>query len=440
MTVKDNSADHVLSDTRRSSGIKLNPMLFLFVGAALWLASAIGLDPTNVPQAQDFQRFHFPSIQRFAEKPFGDAIADYPAAPFPLFYVLGGWLYGATGSVLVLRAWTVGLALGILLLVFGLARRLAPQFRANAQLAVALTLASPYFRGQSVYANTDILALLFALAALYLVSDHALPFPAPRAASALVLACCAVYTRQFYVFMPAYILVRIYAYTPWKGRLGAAALCLALAAPVLALVVFWHGVTPPGFREHATMPSITRSIPAVVLLLSFYAMPLAMVTAWRYREAFTTDLRSHRLQALIAPFFAIGAYLLLTGVAGVPEVTGGGMPLHFLRALPFPDHGRAILPAVGVALGGSYLAYLVHQNPSRNSVILLVALCFLPTGILYQRYFDPLMPLLYTSVVSTREVSPATVSTALGLTVLFELAIAAVAAAHYMTVFGSPSS
>jgi hypothetical protein len=115
------------------------------------------------------------------------------------------------------------------------------------------------------------------------------------------------------------------------------------------------------------------------------------------------------------------------------------MPLHFLRALPFPNHGRAILLAIGVALGGSYLAYLVHQNPARNSVILLVALCFLPTGILYQRYFDPLMPLLYTSVVSTREVSPLTASTALSLTIVFEFAIAAIAAAHYLTVFGSPS-
>src|SRR5688572_30286344 len=59
----------------------------LCIAVGLWIASALGFDPTNVPQRLDFEGFHLPSVLVFAEQPFSEAIGDYPAAPFPLFYL-----------------------------------------------------------------------------------------------------------------------------------------------------------------------------------------------------------------------------------------------------------------------------------------------------------------------------------------------------------------
>ncbi len=408
----------------------------LCIAVGLWIASALGLDPTNVPQRQDFERFHLPSVLVFAERPFSEAIADYPAAPFPLFYLLAGWLYRATGSVFALQTGTVALALALLLCVFFVARARFNGSRPHVLLMLAAVMASPYFRGQSVYANTDILALLFAFAAFAAFGKTTPRFSSVRAVAALVLACCAVYTRQFYVFMPAYFFLRIWAASSWNERAALTAFCGLLGAPVVALVAFWGGVTPPRFAEHAAGPSIGDSVPAVILLLSFYAAPLAMVTAWLYRGALLSALRSPRLLLMIVPFILLGAYLAVRG-EGIPDVVGGGMPLHMLRALPVPDPVRAAVLAIGVAAGGGYLAYLMHQNPLRNGIVALVALCFFPTGILYQRYFDPLMPLVYAVVLSTREMSARSGRAVLLLMVAIELIVAIVGAVHYRAVFWS---
>jgi hypothetical protein len=406
----------------------------LCIGAALWLGSALGIDPTNVPQLQDFERFHFPSTRVFAEKPFVEAILDYPAAPFPLFYLIAGWLYRATGSVLVLQSWTVALALGLLLCVAYVARARFDESRTPALLLLATLLVSPYFRGQSVYANTDLLALLFAFAAILAFGEQTPRFPSGRAIASLALACCAVYTRQFYVFLPAYLFIRICAMAPWRGRMLAALLCAGLAVPVAALVAFWDGVTPPRFREHAAGPSLGDSIPAVILLLSCYAAPLAIVTAWKYRAEFAQELRRWSLLAMAAPFLVLGGFLMARGGA-IPDVVGGGMPLHFLRMLPLAEPAKTALLAACVALGGTYLAYLVRQDPLRNFIIALIAVCFFPTAILYQRYFDPLMPLVFAVVLSTREMSARTRQVSIALMLALELVVAGVGMLHYRAVF-----
>ncbi|HKO51509.1 MAG TPA: hypothetical protein VJV79_27560 [Polyangiaceae bacterium] len=409
-------------------------VIFLVIAGALWLASALGLDPTNVPQLQDYQHFHLPSVRTFASRPLGDALSSYRAAPFPLFYILGGELYRATESEAVLRIWTVAMAFGTLAFVFALARRAAGLRSTAAPLVVALAITSPYFRGQSVYANTDILALLCAFGALYSFAERPPRFPSIRACVALSLACCAVYTRQFYVFLPVYLWLRMWANATWPERIGSTLFCAVLAAPAIGLVLWWGQITPRGFSQHAAAPSLQHSVPSVLLLLAFYATPLAVVTAWKYRAAFVKDFRQIRLRLMMAPVVALGAYLMFAK-NGIPDVVGGGMPLHFLRALPFPAYTAAVLPGLGVIIGGSYLAYIVHQNPLHNSIIVLVALCFFPTGILYQRYFDPVMPLLFIIVVASREVSTPTSRQLVIVAILFELMVTAVGASHYQAMF-----
>lgn len=407
----------------------------LALGVVLWLVSAAGLDPTNVPQAKDFASFHFPSIQAFAERPFLEALSNYRAAPFPLFYILGGWLYSATGSVVALKVATVILALGIAAGAFVIAARRHGKRAAEPLLLVAATLISPYFRGQSVYANTDILALFFAVAALVCFGERAPRFPSARAVGALVLACCAVYTRQFYVFLPAYLLLRIYFEQGLRSFLGAALECALLALPVVALVLYWGGLTTPRFAQHATVPSLGTSVPAVVLLLAFYATPLFAITVWKFRARAVAELRSLPKLVVLVPVLVLGVHSLFVG--GVPKVVGGGIPLHLLRALPLPGAARSILIALLLVLGVVYLVYLVAESPAKNSILLLVFACFVPTGILYQRYFDPLMPLLWATALTTREL-PAGAGAgraALLAIIALELLVAVTGMVHYRSVF-----
>jgi hypothetical protein len=406
----------------------------LGLGIGLAFMSAFGVDPTNEPQRLDFEHFHRPSILLFADRPFTEAIADYPAAPFPLFYILAGWIHWAADSMFAVQAWNILLGLALLLCAFALARARFGRSWPHTLLLLAAVSISPYFRGQSVYANTDILALLLAFGAVLAFGEETPRFPSRRAVLALALACLSVYTRQFYVFLPFYFFIRLYATSSWQARISTAILCAALAIPVVALVALWGGVTPPRFREHAAAPSLDASIPAVIILLSFYAVPLALVTAWHYRDKFLADVCRPGFQVLAAPFLLLGLYLLLHG-GGPPDVVGGGIPLHALNKAPVPDGIRSVLLAVGVAVGGTYLAYLVRQDVLRNGIVVLIALCFFSTGILYQRYFDPLMPLVYSTVLSTREMSARSSMMSLALIAAMEVFVAAVGFVHYRAVF-----
>lgn len=403
-------------------------------GALLWLASYLGLDPTNIPQLLDFRDFHFPSILTFAQQPLATAIADYPAAPFPLFYIVGGWIYRATASQAALHVWSMSVALCLLTLAFAAARERRDARAGEALWVAAIVLVSPYFRGQSVYANTDILALSFAVAAIYVFGPETPSFPSRRGVWALVLACFAVYTRQFYLFLPLYVFSRLMPRTPWRARAQAVALCSVLALPVLLLVIQWHGVTPPRFAQHAVAPSLDRSIPTVILLLGFYTVPAAVITLIDHRRALASDLRRPSLQLAIAPFVVL-ALAVMIGGQPIPEVVGGGIPVHALRRLPLPEAGANGVLALAVLVSGAYLAYLVWQEPRRNAVLVLVALAFFPTGILYQRYFDPLVPLLLALVVSARETRGPSRGRLLVLMAGWELLVASIGAVHYASVF-----
>jgi hypothetical protein len=177
-------------------------------------------------------------------------------------------------------------------------------------------------------------------------------------------------------------------------------------------------------------------MPVVVVLLTLYVSPLALVSMIWHRHTLWGELRRPRLLLLMTPFLLFGLAMLLRGQA-IPDVAGGGMPLHALKALPIGDGPRTLVLALIVMLGGSYLSYLVHQRPWHNSLLLLITLCFLPTRVLYQRYFDPLLPALTGTTLVARELSEQHGHwVALGAVVL-ELLVSATGIVHYRSVFGA---
>jgi hypothetical protein len=397
-------------------------------GLALWAISALGLDPTNVPQRDDLLQFHFPAIQRFAHSSFIEALNDYPAAPFPLFYIVGGAIYAALGTLLPVQVFTVCLAAGAVALAYWHAVDQRHHSNASAMSLASAMLISPYLRGQSVYANGDMLALFFAVAAIATFGGQRPSHT--RAFAALALAALAVYTRQFYLFLPVALFIRVVTEASWRVRIAFVIYCGALAIPVIALVAFWGGVTPPRFREHLSLDKLGASAPAIILMMAFYATPLVLVTVLRCRGAFLKDIRSPAFWLALVPFTALSAYLI-SDPESVRNVTGGGMPIHFLQSLPLSGVAKGLMVAGGVLLGSAYLVYLVRQDLRANLVVPLIALCFFPTSILYQRYFDPLLLVLYATTIRTRE------SLKLGTTSLaillpaFELFVGVTGFIHY---------
>jgi len=369
------------------------------LGIALWVFSAFGLDPGNVrSQRWDLFTYHLPTARRFAELPFLEALHDYPAATFPLFQILMGAVLALGGTVFAIQAMAAAIGAVMLALIYRQARFNRGFPPTAAAVLVATTLISPYFRGTTVYANTDTLSLALFLAAFVVADRPSRPSPG----SALALACCAVWARQFYVFAPIALFLRD-GFGAGRGRFWRMALIAAvMAAPVIALVAWWGGPTPPSFRQHLDWDGVVTKLGVVCTIFGLYALPSMVATARWHRAEFLAAIRRPAF-IVTAVCIVLLAVLASFGAPGLGRGAGGGAAMVGLARFGVPVPVRLAVLTVAIAVVGCYLAYLVLQAPRANAVLLLVTLAFVPTQAIYQRYFDPLLPVLFACILRTRE-------------------------------------
>ena len=423
------------ADSQRASLIGARPWLAALAAGivAFWIAGIVGVEGTIVTQLQDFELFHQPVIRHFASLPFLTAVRDYGAAPFPTFYVIYGWIYAATGSLTALHAAALASGLAVIALLADLVRRRYRDAAAPALVALlGFVAASPYFRGQVLWMNTDVLPLLFLAGALWFDRRHAESGSFADQAAALVLAFLAFYTRQFYLFAPAFFACR-YILLDRRHRVAAFVLCAALALPGAALLALWHGVVPPSFAQHEQRPYPLAALPYTFANLMLYLAPVAAMTLRHHRAALRAAFDARVAAATGIAWVAYLAYFWLTPAEFFD--IGGGVLAQAFQRLPF---GRAADFHILVALTSlfvPYLVYLVRQDWRRNFILVLFILCFLPTGIIFQRYFDPVSVVLLFLAMNVAEVEDLLGGRLALAYPALELAVAAIGFVHYGRVF-----
>lgn len=383
-------------------------LLFLAAAAvALWLSTIYGLDGTNAAQRQDLLEFHLPTIRFFSTSPLSEAVMDYYAAPFPLFYIVFGALHSAMPGTAVLHAASAILALGVIVTACLILRqrRVSP----TATAAVILTiLISPYFRGTAVFANTDVMPVLFFLLTILLLDTQAGGSPSRMIAGVrvrdlliLAFAFLAFHARQFYAFLPVAAALLLLVEGGPQRRAAVIIASIVFAVPALYLVVLWGGPTPLSFQaSHARAGALPATLLAVLANFGFYALAPAVATLVFYRREFLTTIRTRRFLVLFSGLAAVVVPACL--LAKSADLGGGGMVLKALdMAVPWPTPRAIVLGACALAAGG-YALYLTLQSPLRNLSLPLFLAALLPTSTIFQRYFDPILFLILLSI-GTRE-------------------------------------
>jgi hypothetical protein len=165
----------------------------------------------------------------------------------------------------------------------------------------------------AVYFVTDGLAVHLAVVALILLrrARAGSAFSALLAALAIVVAFSSFYTRQYYLWVTAYVAYSVFSSAAAKSaKIAVTTGCLLLAVPGVALFRLWHGFTTPlGFRVH-TDPVLLSTVPNALGLLAIYSLPLAWTAL---RNAPKEPRLSMWLLVLcgVALYIAIGLALLL---------------------------------------------------------------------------------------------------------------------------------
>jgi hypothetical protein len=320
-----------------------------------------------------------------------EQLRDYPSATGPLFYVLFGNLGALFGyDLTLLRIAVFALSLGSLLLFHRILKRLVPGM--NQMPAVALLATAPYFASLAGVFMTEHLALLLGLAALLCYLRFREAGKHLDAALALLFATLSVYTRAYYVFLPAAFFVTDIVQRP-AGRNSTPAAhrsppvtnhssritSLLWLLPILVFVpmaMLWRGLSPPAFQSMYHVGFQWKNSSSILVWTGIVFLP------WAWDR-----LRPWHLLALLA----VPALLL------APE-PGLGVTRTFLNLLPRP------VSLVFVCVFGSVgllwfhrLAGLAGDRVIRVAAIgaLLLAAGLLVSGPqVYERYLLPGIPLM----------------------------------------------
>ncbi len=362
------------------------PRIALAAALAVFLLGFIlGLDPGGGSRS-DFYRYHLPAILAFRHGNFLDVLRDYSSATTPLFHMLASW-NPLLGRDTAFRASNVCFSLLVTWLYVALLRRRfsdVPGARTASLLMGAALLLSPYFESTTYWPITDTLPIFFLLAAAALMPDAARPAGKRRIALLALFSAAAFYTRQNYLFLPVY--TGILLFREQRNARAWTVLCFALVSlPGLYLARLWHGLTPPSFQEHHQ--GFSWSIMLYPLtLIAFYALPLLA------SRPLPPALRS-RGSWVAASGGAVLFLALLHRWSFAAHPLGGGIAVKlFAKAGP---------PGVYLFLGFAYLGLLMVGGllgKGSWKTRLLVVLVLLPTFMLkvvYQRYYDPLLLILF---------------------------------------------
>lgn len=346
----------------------------------------------------DYFHHHLLTIEKFASEPWNVAIRDYPSAEAPLFFILAA-NNPLLGNELLFDIFYSAMAVGIaVLFAYALHARFAA-FQAQwpwALLAGTTILLSPYFRAAAYWINTDDLPFLFVivtcLCLLPLLDKERSPSLNPSLLIPLVavVSSCAFYTRQFYLFLPIYSFVVLFISYPIHRILTAVSFAV-VAVPGIVLLLIWQGVTPPstrydvGFRPGSLLDGFSFSM--------FYAMPFVGYRAFAW---FTSGSGNLPLPRLSTALLWVAGYLLFLAIFlphfSFPELGGGVLSKLCERAGPLGPLLFVTAAYCGLLIVGHLMLLASWQTR------LLIGLVFAPFLIrttVFQRFFDPLLLVLF---------------------------------------------
>lgn len=335
----------------------------------------------------DQQAFHLPSVLMIRETaPLVDVI-HLPTASGPLYYLAIAAISGLLGlNVVGMQVVGALFAAALAALAVWHARSVPGYLRI---LAVAPLLFSAYFWQSAAWMMTDDAALLFAMAALILLTQDN-PSGRRQLAIGLLLAA-AVATRQTYVWAmaPAVAIFALARPRAWRVAVPAMMRVSGPAVVTLAvLVTAWGGLTPPAMRQFNSAQQSWTAISYVFAVSAIFVLPVALAV-----KHIQFERRSVARATLIGVAAGLPAVVFPSAATSAPDESRRGGVVWTLAA-NFPDIAGRSPVLVLLAFIGAFACTMIVCALDRPTAVMLaagiLALAFATAGgaQLYQRYVE----------------------------------------------------
>jgi hypothetical protein len=331
--------------------------------------------------------YHYPAIRQFARQwPLPD-VSDYSSATGPFFHLLfaavGHWLGLELPGLRAMNVVVSCLAAYVYVRIWTDHYRIQPM---SALCMALLFLSSPYFFGASFILLTDNLGWLLAMLTLYGLLEAKRTQGLWPWLGASVALCLAMLTRQTLVWLAACAVPWAWACAnTWPQRAARLGMLGLACLPLGGLFLVWRGLVPPSFQvaHEAQLFINPRSVSFTLALVGAY-FPLL-----RFRELAALYLARDwwALAALVAGL--VWMTLMPIGHSPVDD----GFIWRLSRSMP-ACLGSSLLFWGLVPLGMVAVVHMARSAPFGIGTLALAAftLTMLPFGLLYQKYFDPFVP------------------------------------------------
>lgn len=393
----------------------------LFVLLASFFAGYFLHEGKTSPAHWDLTVYHIPAIQAFQSQPLSIALKDYPSATTPLFHLLSAFgpvRYDHSAYYLastVLSAIVVAIFAVMLAQRFGYGRAQ----RTAAILFASFLLISPYYRTQAFWPSTDNMATAFTVLTLLCLSRFEEDTQKPLSYFLGAAFACALtfYTRQSYLWLVAYtgfiVLLRGSIARAWV------LIFVPLMLPGAYLFHLWHGLTPPQFQLHHqgfTLEGVAFVFFSVFLL----AIPFLAASPRLLLEYFRSD-RMWLLDIAFALIFAFIRQRTATFATPGSGILISGIFVNILLRLG----GLAAPVFACIVVAGAVITSGVFRRVNLQSRALIVLLLgsTLLTRVSFQRYYDPLLLIVFLGAIDRQFVRRHFTVKAAAWTALLETAV-----------------
>lgn len=247
---------------------------------------------------------------------------------------------------------------------------------------------SPYFRSSAVWITTDNLALFFFILSIY----NFLSFEkknhkdylkhAYLSAAFLIFAS---YIRQYYVFFYLFYFFSIHTKLNLHNNLSLIGFNCLLSTPAVVYIYYFYQNT--NFNEYNYIGSdFIFNILVFSSLIFFYLSPFLFTQIDKIIE--TIKFKAIRFNFLVIILFFI--LLLLFYEIQIVDF-GGGI---FYKMSKFTNINLFYL----FSFFGMILLILSNVHKLNNFIIFLILILCFPLNIIYQKYYDPLIIILFFTI------------------------------------------
>lgn len=268
---------------------------------------------------------------------------------------------------------------------------------------------SPYFRSSSVWITTDNFALLFFILSISKYLNIKNDTSIKEIHLCLLYLSIAAYTRQYYLIFFLFYLVKFYSLINIKKMLLVLSNLLILIAPLLIYYYFFNieklsTINVNNEGKSIFEFSIITNLFVFLSLYFFYTIPFYLSSL--------IEIKKLSLKKIFTYAFLLVIFIVL----------------GFLETVNFDNYGGGVIYKISKITNFNLLFYifayfgliLIMLNLNSNNLLIYLCIIFaFPVAIVYQKYFDPLLILVLTTITTNGQLNKIIEKKKINLFVLF---------------------